>query len=42
MKTFFKWSKRIGIGLITLVVLSLFVGFIFEIKSRNDAEKNQA
>ncbi|MFD2287853.1 alpha/beta fold hydrolase [Pedobacter petrophilus] len=39
MKTFIKWMKRIGLCLITLVVLLLIVGFVFEWKSRNDAEK---
>ncbi len=38
MKTFIKWLKRIGLGLITLVAVLLIVGFIFEKKSRNDAE----
>lgn len=39
MKTFLKWMKRIGLGLVTLVALLLLAGFIFEKKSRNDAEK---
>ncbi|UUF12452.1 MULTISPECIES: alpha/beta fold hydrolase [Flavobacterium] len=39
MKNFIKYSKRIGLGLITLMVLLLFVGFVFERISRNDAEK---
>lgn len=39
MRAFLKWTKRIGLGLIILLVLSLITGFIFERKSRNDAEK---
>ena len=39
MKTFLKWTKRIGLGLITLVILLLIAGYIFERKSRNNAEK---
>lgn len=39
MTRFFKWTKRIGLGLIALVILLLIVGFVFERKSRNDAEK---
>ncbi len=39
MKKFIKWLKRIGLGLIMLVLLLLMVGFIFERKSRKDAEK---
>ncbi len=39
MRPFLKWTKRIGLGLITLVVLLLIAGFIFERTSRNDAEK---
>ena len=39
MKNFIKWLKRIGLGVITLILLLLVVGFIFEIKSRYDAEK---
>jgi len=39
MKFFFKWIKRIGLGLTTLVALLLIAGFIFERVSRNDAEK---
>lgn len=39
MTRFFKWMKRVGLGLTTLVILILIVGFIFERKSRNDAEK---
>ena len=39
MKNFLKWAKRIGLGLITLTVLLLIVGFVFERISRNDAEK---
>ena len=39
MKAFFKWIKRIGLGLVTLVILLLIAGFIFERISRNDAEK---
>ena len=39
MKNFLKWSKRIGLGLITLILLLLIVGFVFERISRNDAEK---
>jgi pimeloyl-ACP methyl ester carboxylesterase len=39
MKKFFKWTKRIGLGIITLVILLLIIGFLFERKSRNDAEK---
>jgi pimeloyl-ACP methyl ester carboxylesterase len=39
MKTFLKWTKRIGFGLVTLLILLLLIGFIFERMSRNDAEK---
>lgn len=39
MKTFIKWTKRIGLGLITVVILLLAVGFIFERKCRHEAEK---
>lgn len=39
MRSFLKWTKRIGLGLITLVMLLLIAGFIFEMKSRNEAEK---
>lgn len=39
MKNFLKWAKRIGLGLITFIVLLLIVGFVFERISRNDAEK---
>ena len=41
MRTFIKWLKRISLGLFTLLVLLLIVGFIFERKSRSDAEKIQ-
>lgn len=39
MKTFLKWTKRIGLGLVTLLILLLLIGFIFERVSRNTAEK---
>ena len=39
MKTALKWTKRIGLGLITLIVLLLTVGYVFERISRNNAEK---
>jgi len=39
MRKFLKWAKRIGLGLITLTVLLLIVGFVFERISRNHAEK---
>jgi pimeloyl-ACP methyl ester carboxylesterase len=39
MKRFLKWIKRIGLGLVALVILLLITGFIFERISRNDAEK---
>ncbi|RLJ80263.1 alpha/beta hydrolase [Pedobacter alluvionis] len=39
MKTFLKWTKRIGLGLVTLLILLLLIGFIFERISRNAAEK---
>jgi len=39
MKTFLKWTKRIGLGLVTLLILLLLIGFIFERVSRNAAEK---
>ena len=39
MKNFIKWLKRIGLGIIALILLLLVIGFIFEIKSRYDAEK---
>ena len=39
MKNFIKWLKRIGLGVIALILLLLVVGYIFEIKSRYDAEK---
>ena len=39
MKTFLKWTKRIGLGLVTLLILLLLIGFIFERISRNGAEK---
>lgn len=39
MKTFLKWTKRIGLGLVTLLILLLLVGFIFERISRDNAEK---
>lgn len=39
MEKFFKWTKRIVLGLMTLVVILLMVGFLFEKKSRNVAEK---
>lgn len=39
MKKFLKWAKRIGLGLVALVVLLLFTGFVFEKISRNNAEK---
>jgi pimeloyl-ACP methyl ester carboxylesterase len=42
MKIFLKWTKRLGLGLITLLIIVLIVGFIFERKSRNDAEKIKA
>ncbi|WP_431291687.1 alpha/beta hydrolase [Pedobacter sp. P26] len=39
MKTFLKWTKRIVLGLVTLLILLLLIGFIFERISRNEAEK---
>ena len=39
MKTFLKWTKPIGLGLVTLLILLLLIGFIFERVSRNAAEK---
>lgn len=39
MKRFLKWVKWIGLVLISLVVLLLLTGFIFERISQNDAEK---
>lgn len=39
MKTFLKWTKRIGLVLVTLLILLLLIGFIFERVSRNAAEK---
>nr|WP_315422670.1 hypothetical protein [uncultured Pedobacter sp.] len=39
MKTFLKWTKRIGLGLVSLLILLLLIGFIFERISRNAAEK---
>jgi len=39
MKRFLKWTKRIGLGLVTLVILLLTIGFIFEKGCRNNAEK---
>lgn len=39
MTQFLKWAKRIGLALITLLLLQLIAGFIFEKKSRNDVEK---
>lgn len=39
MKRFLKWTKRIGLGIITLLVLLCITGFIFERIARNDAEK---
>ncbi|SFH05857.1 alpha/beta fold hydrolase [Pedobacter insulae] len=39
MKTFLKWLKRFGFGLIALVALLLIVGFFFERRARNAAEK---
>ncbi|SDQ65013.1 alpha/beta hydrolase fold [Chryseobacterium soldanellicola] len=39
MTRFLKWTKRIGLGLIALVIFLLVIGFIFEKISRNDAEK---
>lgn len=39
MKTFLKWTKHIGLGLVTLLILLLLIGFIFERISRDNAEK---
>lgn len=39
MKRFFKWVKRIGLVLISLVMVLFLSGFIFERISRNNAEK---
>lgn len=39
MKKILKWAKRIGLGLVALVVLLLITGFVFEKISRNNAEK---
>lgn len=39
MKAFFKWIKRIGLGLVALIILLLIAGFIFERISRNDTKK---
>ncbi|MNK03946.1 haloalkane dehalogenase [compost metagenome] len=39
MKTLLKWTKRTGLVLLTLIILLLIAGFIFEMISRNDAEK---
>jgi len=39
MKSLLKWIKRIGLGLVVLVVVVLIAGFIFERISRNDVEK---
>lgn len=39
MKKILKWTKRIGLGLIIVIVLLLIIGFIFEQISRNAAEK---
>lgn len=39
MRRLLKWAKRIGLVLITLALVLLIAGFIFERKSRHDAEK---
>lgn len=39
MKNFLKWTKRIGLGMFTVLIVLLIAGFIFEKISRNDAEK---
>ncbi|GAA0886452.1 alpha/beta hydrolase [Sphingobacterium siyangense subsp. cladoniae] len=39
MKRILKWAKRIALALISFVILLLIAGFIFERKSRHDAEK---
>lgn len=39
MKNLLRWTKRIGLGLITLVVLLFIIGFVFERISRDDAKK---
>lgn len=42
MRTFVKWLKRIGSAIIAVVAISLLIGFVFEWKSRNEAEKIKA
>ncbi|WP_442591413.1 alpha/beta hydrolase [Pedobacter sp. AW31-3R] len=39
MRRILKWAKRIALALITFVIFLLIGGFIFESKSRHDAEK---
>ncbi len=39
MKTFLRWAKPIGLGLITLIIILLIAGYVFEWKSRKNAEK---